>query len=46
MLIVMIIAYLYILEYGDGIVGEGCQREILREQIRGYAKLIKSHQSG
>ena len=46
MLIVMIVAYLDILKHGDGIIGEGCQREVLREQIRGYTKLIKSHQSG
>ena len=46
MLVVMIIAYLYILEYGDGIVGKGCQREVFREQLRCHTKLIKTHQAG
>ena len=46
MLVVMIIAYLYVFEHGDGIVGKGCQREVFRKQIRCYAKLVESHQAG
>ena len=46
MLIVVIIAHLNVLEYGDGIVGEGGQREVLREQIRGHAELVETHQTG
>ena len=46
MLIVMIIAHLDVLEHGDGIIGEGSQREILGEQIRSHTKLVESHQAG
>ena len=46
MLIVVIIAYLNVLQHGDGIVGEGGQREVFCEQIRGHAKLIETHQTG
>ena len=46
MLIVVIIAYLYVLEYSDGIVGKGGQREVLRKKIGSYSELIESHQTG
>ena len=46
MLIVVIIAHFYILEHSDGVVGEGGQREVLREQIRGHTKLVETHQTG
>ena len=46
MLIIVIIANFDVLEHGDGVVGKGGQREVLREQIRGYTKLVKTHQTG
>ena len=46
MLIIMIVAHLDIFEYGNSIVGESCQRKVLREQIGGDTKLIESHQTG
>ena len=45
-LIVVIIAHLDVLEYGDGVVGEGGQREVLREQVRGHTELVETHQTG
>ena len=45
-LIVMIVAYFYILKDSDGIVGERSKTEILSEQIRSHTKLVETHQSG
>ena len=45
MLIIVIIAHLNILQYSDGIVGKGSQREVFGKQVWGHTKLVESHQS-
>lgn len=46
MLVIVIIAYFHVLQNGDGIIGQRCQREVFREQVAGNTKLVEPHQTG